>query len=151
MDTPDNVVPIRPRAEPGIYLDPVQPPSKKQGAMLLLLHHGERGLTSRELAAHFGWHHGSSSSVLSLLHKRGLIARLEEQRDGQRVYVDLHYVNGRQTSRARSQHEGLLDRMADELRRQNRTCSHQPEMADPNCKACDVRALLAEYDLVRGV
>lgn len=56
---------------------------------------GVAGLTWKELADFYDWHHGVSSGVLSVLHKGQLIARLNETRKGCKVYVALDYVAGR--------------------------------------------------------
>jgi hypothetical protein len=55
------------------------------------------GITWKELSEIMGWHHGTSSGVLSVLHKADKIARLREKRDKCRVYVLKEYVNGRET------------------------------------------------------
>lgn len=57
---------------------------------------GERGCTWQELAAATGWHHGTASGVLSVLHKEGRIARLAESRNRCRVYVLDTYAEGRE-------------------------------------------------------
>lgn len=53
------------------------------------------GATWKELAEHFGWHHGQASGVLSVLHKTGHIARLQERRNKCAVYVLPDYTAGR--------------------------------------------------------
>lgn len=56
------------------------------------------GMTWLELSAKTGWHHGQTS-VLSDLHKAGLIARLVGgKRARSSVYVLPEYVNGRPTA-----------------------------------------------------
>lgn len=55
------------------------------------------GVTWKELADEFGWHHGTASGVLSVLHKDEQIARLLSKRDKCRVYVHPDYVDGRET------------------------------------------------------
>ena len=57
---------------------------------------GTMGMTWKELSAETGWHHGSASGVLSVLHKTGRIARLKSSRDRCAIYVSLHNTNGRQ-------------------------------------------------------
>lgn len=57
----------------------------------------ERGVTWKELGALRGWHHGTASGVLSVLHKTGLIKRLSERRDRCHVYVLPEYVLDRVT------------------------------------------------------
>ena len=56
------------------------------------------GVTWRDLSEHYGLHHGQASSVLSGLHKRGLIVRLTQLREKCSIYVLPEFVNGRETS-----------------------------------------------------
>lgn len=56
----------------------------------------DKGLTWNELADTFGWHHGTASGALSVLHKAGHIARLKERRNRCAVYVALDYINNRE-------------------------------------------------------
>ncbi len=56
----------------------------------------EKGMTWKELSEQTGWHHGTSSGVLSVLHKAERIYRLKERRGGCRVYVYPDYLNGRE-------------------------------------------------------
>ena len=56
------------------------------------------GITWSELSEKTGWHHGSSSGVLSVLHKEGLIVRLKERRGNCAVYVAPVFINGRERS-----------------------------------------------------
>jgi hypothetical protein len=57
---------------------------------------GEHGVTWKELGTILGAHHGTASGVLSVLHKAGHIARLNESRDRCKIYVLPEYVNGRE-------------------------------------------------------
>lgn len=57
---------------------------------------GATGLTWKELSETTGWHHGTSSGVLSVLHKDEQIYRLKESRNRCRVYVYPDYLNGRE-------------------------------------------------------
>lgn len=65
--------------------------------ILLLKLAQDKGLTWNELADAFGWHHGTASGALSVLHKAGEIARLKERRNKCAIYVAPEYVNGRET------------------------------------------------------
>ena len=58
----------------------------------------EDGITWKELADRNGWHHGTASGVLSVLHKVGYLARLTEKRGRCHVYVVPDYINGREVS-----------------------------------------------------
>lgn len=100
-----------------------------------------RGLTWRDLADVMGWHHGQASSVLSVLHMDGRIARLAERRNRCHVYVLNEYVNGRDTQphggrrvRASERDESLEMALAD-LDRAER-------------KLAVIRALAEEYALL---
>lgn len=72
--------------------------SARQAAVLAALEvAGARGLTWAELASDFGWHHGTASGALSVLHKDGQIARLQERRGRMKIYTALRHINGRTT------------------------------------------------------
>lgn len=60
---------------------------------------GAYGCTWRELGEHYGWHHGTATGVLSVLHKNANIARLSMRRDKCKVYVMPDYVDGRATEK----------------------------------------------------
>jgi hypothetical protein len=62
----------------------------------LLRRAGIDGLTWRELSEQTGWHHGTASGALSVLHKDGQIARLVEKREKCQIYVTPDLVLGRQ-------------------------------------------------------
>ena len=53
------------------------------------------GITWKELSEVTGLHHGTTSGVLSVLHKTGRIARLKERRNRCKVYVSLDSIQGR--------------------------------------------------------
>lgn len=57
----------------------------------------EYGITVTELRGITGWHHGTASGTLSVLHKAGRIARLTDKRERCHVYVLPEYVDGRET------------------------------------------------------
>lgn len=70
-----------------------------QRAALLSLAGARRpGMTWAELSRTRGWHHGTASSVLSVLHMAGRIARLKERRGKSAIYVLPEYVDGRETA-----------------------------------------------------
>lgn len=54
-----------------------------------------KGVTWKDLADWYGWHHGTASGVLSALHKADKIVRLVDRRDKCRIYVLPEYVQGR--------------------------------------------------------
>lgn len=57
-----------------------------------------QGVTWKELGTHFGWHHGTASGVLSVLHKDARIARVKDRRDRCEIYVLPEYVGDRETA-----------------------------------------------------
>lgn len=61
-----------------------------------LMRRGINGATWKELAEHYGWHHGTASGALSVLHKTGHVARLAERRYRCKVYVLPQFVQGRE-------------------------------------------------------
>lgn len=63
----------------------------------LLERMGYTGLTWKELADLTGWHHGTASGALSVLHKERVIARLRSRRGRCRIYVLPSYTAGRDT------------------------------------------------------
>ena len=62
---------------------------------------GSDGMTWRDLSEQTGWHHGTASGALSVLHKEGTIVRLTERRDRCQVYVLPEWVQGRETAQHR--------------------------------------------------
>lgn len=60
---------------------------RQQTTLDYLLVKWNAGVTWKELADKFGWHHGQASGALSILHKEGKIARLTETRNRCKVYV----------------------------------------------------------------
>lgn len=53
---------------------------------------GALGATWKEVSDVFDWHHGTSSGILSTLHKTNSIARLTTRRNRCKVYVLPEYV-----------------------------------------------------------
>lgn len=94
---------------------------KRQAATLAQLRYArEWGCTWQDLERIEGWHHGTASGALSVLHKAGLIARLAETRNGCRVYVMPEYVNGRTVEQhkpnvSRRLLEAILEELEDDL------------------------------------
>lgn len=66
-------------------------------AMDLLEDYAAEGMTYFEFGLAVGKGHGTTSGVLSDLHKDGRIARLRETRNNRKVYVLHEWVNGRET------------------------------------------------------
>lgn len=59
---------------------------------------GSQGLTWKELSDMTGWHHGTASGVLSVLHKADKISRLKATRNRCAIYVSNWHVYGRTVS-----------------------------------------------------
>lgn len=71
--------------------------SNQSTTMQLLDRAKDVGLTWFELSEATGWHHGTASGALSVLHKAGQISRLKVRRKRSSVYVLNHYINDRDT------------------------------------------------------
>lgn len=52
---------------------------------------GVQGMTWKELAESTGWHHGTASGVLSVLHQSGAIVRAIKARNRCKIYVHQNY------------------------------------------------------------
>jgi hypothetical protein len=65
--------------------------NNQQKALHLLKHMGKLGLTWKELANETGWHHGTASGVLSVLHMSGAIVRTYTRRNRCKVYVHQNF------------------------------------------------------------
>lgn len=65
--------------------------NNQQLALLLLKKAGANGLTWKELATATGWHHGTTSGVLSVLHQSGAIVRTVKVRNKCKIYVHQDY------------------------------------------------------------
>jgi hypothetical protein len=65
--------------------------NNQQQALHLLKHMGKLGLTWKELAQETGWHHGTASGILSVLHMSGAIVRTYTRRNRCKVYVHQNF------------------------------------------------------------
>ena len=63
----------------------------QQLALRILKDRGTEGATWKELAIDTGWHHGTASGVLSILHQSGAIVRLYTSRNRCKIYVHQNY------------------------------------------------------------
>ena len=70
---------------------------RQQTVLGLLYLAGFDGLTWKDLSESTGWHHGTASGALSVLHKEGRVARLSETRSRSKVYVIPGYAGDRAT------------------------------------------------------
>lgn len=61
--------------------------NNQQKALHLLKRAGTNGLTWKDIATATGWHHGTASGVLSVLHTSGAIVRTYTVRNRCKVYV----------------------------------------------------------------
>lgn len=84
-----------------MMLDETGETGKRQKQVMAELRNaGTYGAIWRDIALSLGLHHGQASAALSVLHREGLIARLDEKRAKCSIYVLPEYVNGRSTSDA---------------------------------------------------
>ena len=95
-------------------------PTNQAEALRLLEDAGFNGLTWKELGKAKRWHHGVASGVLSTLHKKGMIVRLDTQVKGSSIYVLPAYLEvgtktvpyGRKTSRLTEDDYEVIDRIS---------------------------------------
>lgn len=69
---------------------------RQRRVVVMLARAGATGLTVKEVRHDTGWHHGQASSMLSVLHKEGVIQRLSATRDRCKVYVLPEWLEGRE-------------------------------------------------------
>ena len=75
-------------------IDNVKSGREKNHQILALKHlklAGISGVTWKELANSQGWHHGTASGVLSILHQSGAIVRAIKARNGCKIYIHQDY------------------------------------------------------------
>lgn len=65
--------------------------NNQQAALVYLKSRGIDGATWKELAIETGWHHGTASGVLSVLHQSGAIVRTIKTRNRCKIYVHQNY------------------------------------------------------------
>ena len=65
--------------------------NNQQLALKYLKSRNDYGITWKELAIETGWHHGTTSGVLSVLHQSGAIVRTIKTRNRCKVYVHQDY------------------------------------------------------------
>lgn len=68
--------------------------ARQEAALRYLAHMKEHGATYKELGDVLGLHHGQISSVLTNLHKAGLVARLKERRKRCEIYTLPEHAHG---------------------------------------------------------
>jgi len=75
-------------------IDNVKSGREKNHQILALKHlklAGTSGVTWKELADSQGWHHGTASGVLSVLHQSGAIVRAIKARNRCKIYIHQDY------------------------------------------------------------
>lgn len=65
--------------------------NNQQLALRLLKNTATAGMTWKELAIATGWHHGTASGVLSVLHQSNAIVRLYSARNRCKIYVHQNF------------------------------------------------------------
>jgi DNA-binding MarR family transcriptional regulator len=82
-----------------MFLDETGKTGERQQLVLAELQDaGRHGATWKDIALALELHHGQASGVLSVLHRAGLIARLEQRRNKCSIYVLPEFVAGRETA-----------------------------------------------------
>jgi hypothetical protein len=65
--------------------------NNQESALFILKNKKTYGATWKELASYTGWHHGTTSGVLSVLHMSGAIVRTYTTRNRCKVYVHQNF------------------------------------------------------------
>lgn len=65
--------------------------NNQQIALAYLKSRGTNGATWKDLATETGWHHGTASGILSLLHMSGAIVRTIKTRNRCKIYVHQNF------------------------------------------------------------
>lgn len=106
---------------------------RQQTVIRLLRDSGSVGMTWKDLSVFTGWHHGTASGALSVLHKVEKICRLTDKRDKCKIYVLPEYVNDRPIEPHRGNIRGTVGNLQQE----------QPMMTEEQAEA-----LIAGHDVL---
>lgn len=87
---------------------------RQQTVIRLLRDSGSFGMTWKDLSDFTGWHHGTASGALSVLHKVEKICRLTDKRDKCKIYVMPEYVNDRPIEPQRGSIRGTVGNLTQE-------------------------------------
>jgi hypothetical protein len=87
---------------------------RQQTVIRLIGSAGSSGMTWKELSDATGWHHGTASGALSVLHKGDKISRLSEKRSKCKIYVLEEFVNDRGTEAHRGSIRGTVGNLTQE-------------------------------------
>ena len=87
---------------------------RQQTVIRLLDSAGFMGMTWKELSDATGWHHGTASGALSVLHKGEKISRLSEKRNKCKIYVLEEFVYERATEAHRGNLSGTVGNLQQE-------------------------------------
>jgi hypothetical protein len=87
---------------------------RQQTVIRLIRDSGSTGITWKDLSDLTGWHHGTASGALSVLHKVEKICRLSEKRNRCKIYVMPEYVNDRPTEPHRGSIRGTVGNLTQE-------------------------------------
>lgn len=68
--------------------------NRQEQALSLLKEANVNGLTWKEMSALTGWHHGTTSGILSVLHQSGAVVRLYKTRGRCKVYMHQNFKGG---------------------------------------------------------
>jgi hypothetical protein len=68
--------------------------NRQEQALFLLKEANVNGLTWKEMSALTGWHHGTTSGILSVLHQSGAIVRQYKTRNRCKIYMHQNFKGG---------------------------------------------------------
>lgn len=87
---------------------------RQQIVIRFLANAGSLGMTWKDLSDATGWHHGTASGALSVLHRGEKICRLSDKRNRCKIYVLEEYVDGRITEPHRGSIRGAVGNLQQE-------------------------------------
>lgn len=120
-----------------MMLDETGETGKRQKQVLAELQNaGMYGAIWRDIALALGIHHGQASAALSVLHREGLIARLEEKRAKCSIYVLPQFVNGRPTSDAMKTQASINANAVKAIRTLHSETDHSTITGKTYCAEC---------------
>lgn len=110
----------------------------------------DHGMTCSEVERVHGLGHGQASGALTLLHRRGAVARLTERRNRQQVYVLPEFVKGRDESPYRARFNVNNVSEAEVMMMQDAVAAaFRKEMQDRTGESPSALAVAAVLDTIR--
>lgn len=120
-----------------MFLDETGKTGERQKLVLAELQDaGRHGATWKDIALALEIHHGQASAALSVLHREGIIARLEERRDKCSIYVLPQFIDGRETADAAKTQASINANAIKAIRALHSETEHSDITNETYCKEC---------------